>query len=224
MGAGAATNPKPATGLTASAPSPPDTIRAPNRGVLDGAAMAGIILIRGARLAALQPACHAARILPVAGVTARLLQRLRALEGHAFEHMVKNATEQASRMGAGDFALTDRIGGYWNRARAAPGTIEIDLVAWNEDNRRVCFGSCKRSADGHDAAALRAFRDDVDRFLSTRTGRRFRDWHREFVLHSPRFAVEKRGVLEEDGWLCRDPTDFRRMLGQQENGVRDAPT
>lgn len=173
-------------------------------------------------LAALQPACQAARISPVAAVTGRLLQRLRTLEGHAFEHMVKGATEEASRMGTGDFALTDRVRGYWNRARTAPGTIEIDLVAWNENDRRVRFGSCKRSADGHDTAALRAFRDNIDRFLLTRTGRRFRDWHREFVLYSPRFTVEKRIVLEEDGWLCRDLADCRRMLGQQENGAKGA--
>ena len=71
-------------------------------------------------LAALQPACQAARISPVAEVAARLLQRLRALEGHAFERMVRDATEEASRTGGSDFPLTGRVRGYWNRPRSGP--------------------------------------------------------------------------------------------------------
>ena len=171
-------------------------------------------------LAALQPACQAARISPAAEVAARLLSRLRALEGHAFERMVRDATEEASRAGGGDFPLTDRVRGYWNRPRSAPEAVEIDLVAWNDDDRRVRFGSCKRDPDRHDAGSLRAFRGHVDRFLATRAGRRFRDWRRELALFSPRFSEERRANLEAEGWICRDLDDFRRLLLEDGCGPR----
>ena len=171
-------------------------------------------------LAALQPACQAARISPVVEVASRLLPRLRVQEGHAFERMVRDATEEASQAGGSDFPLTDRVRGYWNRPRAVPGAVEIDLVAWNEDDRRVRFGSCKRDPDRHDAGSLRAFRDHVDRFLSTGEGRRFRDWRREFTLFSPRFSEGRRTNLEAEGWICRDLDDFRRLLLEDGRGSR----
>ena len=169
-------------------------------------------------LAVLQPACQAARIASPHDVARRLLPRLRILEGHAFERIVRNATEEASRRGADDFPLSDRVGGYWNRTRAATGRVEIDLVAWNDDERRIRFGSCKRSAAGHGARALSAFRDHVGRFLATREGARFRDWKQEFALYCPRFTARQRAGLEADGWTCRDLDDFRRMLCEDGRG------
>ena len=50
--------------------------------------------------------------------------------------------EERSRRALGDFDLTRRIDGFWDR-----GNVEIDLVAFDEDNRRIRFGSCKRNAD-----------------------------------------------------------------------------
>ena len=173
-------------------------------------------------LAALQPACQAARISPAPEVVARLLPRLRALEGHAFERMVRDATEEASQAGGGDFPLTDRVRGYWNRPRSAPKAVEIDLVAWNDDDRRVRFGSCKRDPDRHDAGSLRAFRGHVDRFLATRAGRRFQGWRQDLALFSPRFPEERRANLEAEGWTCRDLDDFRRPLFDDGRGPRGA--
>ncbi len=172
--------------------------------------------------AALQPACQAARILPVSEVAGRLPARLHDLEGHSFERLVRKATEEASRAGGADFPLTDRIRGYWNRPRGGPAAVEIDLVAWNEDDRRVRFGSCKRDPDRHDPGALRAFRGHVDRFLETRMGSRFRGWRRELALYSPRFSAGRRAALETRGWICRDLTDFRRMLGEASRGEKGA--
>lgn len=167
-------------------------------------------------LAALQPACQRARTAPVPVVTARLLPQLRTLEGLAFERMVREATEEASRTGGGDFPVTDLVRGYWNRPRGGDGSIEIDLVAWNEDGQRVRFGSCKRSEAQHDRTSRRHFRRHVERFLSTRAGNRFRTWAREFALFAPVFSPHRRSELEDGGWLCRDLADFRRMLGDNE--------
>ena len=97
--------------------------------------------------------------------------------------------------------------------------MEIDIVAWNDEERRVRFGSCKRSPAKHDRLSLRAFRGHVDRFLTTKEGSRFRDWHRELALFSPRFPAEQRVALEADGWVCRDLLDFRRMLLPEDRGA-----
>ncbi len=173
-------------------------------------------------LSALQPACQAARIEPSARVAERLLPRLSTLEGHAFERLVREASEEASRAGAADFPLTDRARGYWNRPGNTPGargSVEIDFIAWNDEVRLVRFGSCKRSADKHDAASLAAFRGHVDRFLATREGSRFREWRRELALFSPRFPARRRAALQADGWICRDISDFRRTLLRRDGGA-----
>ena len=170
-------------------------------------------------LRVMQPASQAARVLPAPQVAQRALAALRTLEGHAFERMVGEATEEASRAGAPDYQLTDRVAGYWNRPQPQPGSVEIDFIAWNEEKRRVRFGSCKRNPDRHDGASLRGFRDHVDRFLATGVGRRFTGWQHEFALFAPRFTRPQRVHLEADDWICRDLADFQRMLGRAPAGL-----
>ena len=170
-------------------------------------------------LRVMQPASQAARVLPAPRVAQRALAALRTLEGHAFERMVGEATEEASRAGAPDYQLTDRIAGYWNRPQPQPGSVEIDFIAWNEEERRVRFGSCKRNPDRHDGASLRGFRDHVDRFLATGVGRRFTGWQHEFALFAPRFTRQQRVHLEADDWICRDLADFQRMLCRAPAGL-----
>ena len=169
-------------------------------------------------LRVMQPACQAARILPAPAVARRTLAALRTLEGHAFERMVGEAVEAASRAGVPDFPITDRVAGYWNRPPSQPGSVEIDLIAWNDEERRVRFGSCKRNPGRHDTASLRGFRDHVDRFLATGVGRRFSGWQHQFVLFAPRFPRQQRARLEPDGWICRDVADFQRMLSDELTG------
>ena len=173
-------------------------------------------------LAVIQSACQSARILPIAEVSGRLIPRLETLEGIAFERMIREASEEASRTGMADFQMTDRVRGFWNRPRTGGRTIEIDFVAWNEDSHSVRFGSCKRSPEVHNTKSLRAFRDHVDAFLSTRKGKRFREWKHEFALFSPGFPDEKRHELESAGWICRDLVDFRRMLSRKNSGKKGA--
>lgn len=52
------------------------------------------------------------------------------------------ASTLPSRKALGDFSLTARIEGYWDRR-----DVEIDLVAIDERARRIRFATCKRSAD-----------------------------------------------------------------------------
>ena len=97
--------------------------------------------------------------------------------------------------------------------------MEIDFIAWNEEDRRVRFGSCKRNPAKHDSTSLHAFREHLDRFLAT-IGSRFHKWHRELVLFSPQFSEEQRARLEADNYICRDLADFQRMLGDKERGAK----
>lgn len=171
--------------------------------------------------AALQPACMAARTRPSVEVARLLIPRLSTLEGRAFEELVHLASEEASRAGSPDFPVTAPVGGFWKRPRRG-GEIEIDLIARNEETRRVRFGSCKRNPREHDDDSLASFRRHVKRFLRTDEGRRFSDWDQEWALYSPRFSPDQRDRLESDGWICRDLLDFRNRLGRSDAGASGA--
>jgi len=54
-------------------------------------------------------------------------QRLRAVEGKAFEKLVGVPYKERSRKGSGDFPPSERINGCWD-----PSDREIDLAALNE--------------------------------------------------------------------------------------------
>ena len=176
----------------------------------------------GAWLSAVEVACKAAHFDSSRRAFAQcLLPRLQTLEGFVFERLVREATEEASRAGSDDFPLTDFVRGYWNRPRDTNLLIEIDVVACNEERRRVRFGSYKRQAQKHDAASLADFRSHVNRFLETPEGHAFRGWKHEYALFSPRFPDDLRQRLVGDGWTCRDLGDFRAMLespGRGPNG------
>ncbi|MBL8433071.1 MAG: hypothetical protein J0M01_03235 [Dechloromonas sp.] len=90
--------------------------------------------------------------------------------------------------------------------------IEIDIVAVNEDDRRVRFGSCKRAATKHTPAALATFGQHVDDFLATAAGRRFKGWQQERALYAPDFPDAERLALQGQGCACIDLNDYRRWL------------
>jgi AAA+ ATPase superfamily predicted ATPase len=146
----------------------------------------------------------ASRMMPVDRPLAAADEALATVEGFTFEKMIRQITEECSRKGLGDFALTDFVHGYWNSA-----DIEIDLVAVNDDDRIIRFGSCKRSADKHDTAV---FDGHVERFLKTKDGRRFTGWTVQKALYAPVFDEKQRQSLEDSGYICRDLPYFRNLL------------
>lgn len=146
----------------------------------------------------------AARIMPLDRPLAAASDSLATVEGFAFEKMIRQLTVECSRKGVGDFALTEMVQGYWNSA-----DTEIDLVAVNDDDHVIRFGSCKRSADKHDTAD---FDGHVDRFLKTGGGRRFAGWTVQKALYSPVFTAARRHHLQSLGYVCRDIPDFRNVL------------
>lgn len=161
-------------------------------------------------LAALSRNIDLARVRPIEDALARADISLQTHEGHAFEKMVRKLTEEASRRGTGDLVLSQFVQGYWNKAEGAD--IEIDLIAYNEEDRIVRFGSCKRSAAKHDSDALQKLEDHVARFLKTSEGKRFSRFTIQKVLYSPIFDAEARARFEGQGYLCRDLQDFAQHL------------
>ncbi|WP_153146442.1 ATP-binding protein [Dechloromonas sp. H13] len=163
-------------------------------------------------LAAIEPAVQAARVQPPAQALRIGEIRLENHEGPTFERMVRKLMAEASRRGVADFPLTDLVHGYWNRPRDAARLIEIDIVAINETEQRVRFGSCKRSSGKHTREALATFEQHVGDFLATASGRRFKGWHQERALYSPDFPADERQSLQAAGYRCVDLNDYQRWL------------
>lgn len=138
-------------------------------------------------LSALQRPVSAVAFRPVEGLIDQADERLADVEGYALEDLAGQLYEERSRRGIGAFPLSERIRGYWDRA-----DVEIDLVAVNEDEQRIRFGTCKRnperlpeSVDGLIAGA--------DRFLAAHP--RFKGWGAEYVAIAPNMGTDIKATL-----------------------------
>ena len=138
-------------------------------------------------LSALQRPVSAVAFRPVEGLIDQADERLADVEGYALEDLAGQLYAERSRLGIGDFLLSERIRGYWDRA-----DVEIDLVAVNEDERRIRFGTCKRNPDRL-IDSVTALKQGADRFLKSHA--RFNDWHIEFVAISPAIDAPIRQAL-----------------------------
>lgn len=110
-------------------------------------------------LAALAPAVAAANFQPTERLVAQALARLEEVEGHGFERLVATLYEERSRRGLPGFSLSHKIDGYWDNQ----GT-ELDLVAVDEAQKRIRFGTCKRSPQKL-LASLASTEGHIARFL-----------------------------------------------------------
>ncbi len=131
-------------------------------------------------------------------------QRLADAEGGSLEKLAGQLYEERSRKGIGDFPLTHRVQGYWDKA-----DTEIDLVALNEDARTIRFGSCKRSPDKL-LSDINNFKLHVDRFLAAMP--RYRDWNKQYAGIAPVLNAEERAVLSRHGLISQDLNDLTQGL------------
>jgi hypothetical protein len=155
-------------------------------------------------LSVVTPARDTSRMRPLAKAIERAMPRCFGHEGFAFEKLIRQLHIECSRKGLGDFSLTSIELGFWNRARNVDNDIEIDIVALDADDRRVRFGSCKRNAAAYEGASLARFEAHIERFLSTKEGRRVKGWTVEKALFSPVFTVVEKSVFFDKGYECRD--------------------
>lgn len=155
-------------------------------------------------LAALHSTVSAINFRPQDVLVAQANSRLAEAEGHGLERLAGQLYEERSRLGVGDFALTRRIEGYWDR-----NDTEIDVVALNEDDNIIRFGSCKRNADRL-VADLTNQNGHVERFLQAH--RVYRDWKIERVAIAPRIEKTTRDHLQMHGVIPQDLGDLIRGL------------
>lgn len=150
---------------------------------------------------------------PVSAIAFRPLQelvdeadrRLADVEGGSLEKLAGQIYEERSRNGLGDFPITHRIQGYWDKA-----DTEIDLVAVNEVTETIRFGSCKRSPEKLVSDANH-FKQHVARFL--RTMPKFQGWSRQLVGISPVLDADQRAVLTNYDIIPQDLNDLTHDLG-----------
>lgn len=127
-------------------------------------------------------------------------EALRVAEGHGLERLVAQLYEERGRKGLGDFPLTRMIDGYWDRS----GT-EIDLVAVNDEDEVIRFGTCKRSPHRL-APDLAKFDGHIERFLAAH--KCYRGWTLEKVAIAPSLDEEQRERIGQRGYHAQDLVDL----------------
>lgn len=156
-------------------------------------------------LAALANPVAAREFRPVDELVRESDARLCDVEGALLEKLAGELYEERSRKRVGHFPLSARITGYWDRS-----DTEIDLVAVNEPDRVIRFGSCKRSPSKL-LSDVNNFRGHVERFLEAHP--RYAAWKIELVGISPRLDEDARGVLIRHEVLPQDLRDLTADLG-----------
>ena len=155
-------------------------------------------------LAALASPVAALNFRPVEELVAVADQRLRDVEGNGLEKLAGTLYEERSRKGIGDFKITRRIEGYWDR-----GGTEIDLVALNESDSVIRFGSCKRSADKL-VADIPVFDGHIQRFLDAFPV--YNSWTIERVSIAPVVGPDLRTELQKRNRIVQDLGDLTAGL------------
>lgn len=155
-------------------------------------------------LAALANPVSALAFRPLSQLIKEADTRLQECEGAALEKLTAQLYELRSQQGIGDFALTHSIRGYWDRAG-----IEIDMVAVNEEEKRIRFASCKRSA-AKLVADVNNFQQHVQRFLQALP--QYQDWKVEHVAVAPVIEKEQRKALEHYDIIPQDIKQLTKGL------------
>jgi AAA+ ATPase superfamily predicted ATPase len=155
-------------------------------------------------LAALANPVSAIAFRPLDTLIEEADQRLADAEGGTLEKLAGQLYEERSRRGIGDFPITHRVQGYWDKA-----DTEIDLVAFNESTETIRFGSCKRSA-GNLMSDVNNFKQHVDRFLQAMP--RYQGWQRQLVGISTTLNADHRAFLKRHDVIPQDLNDLTHGL------------
>lgn len=153
-------------------------------------------------LSALQRPVSATAFRPLDNLVTMADERLALVEGHALEGLVGRLYEERSRLGVGDFSLTERISVYWDR-----GSVEIDLVAIDETSRRIRFGTCKRNPEKL-PAAITPLKSCALSFIQAHP--RFSQWDIGFVGIAPKIPPKIRENLRKSNIIAEDLADLTR--------------
>lgn len=147
-------------------------------------------------LSALQQPVSAVAFRPLEALLNQADERLMQVEGFALEDMAGQLYEERSRRGLGDFPLSERIQGYWDRS-----DVEIDLVAVSADEKRIRFGTCKRN-ESKLLGSISDLKMAAERFLNAQP--RFKAWAAEYVAIAPKISPELAQRLIAEGVVPQD--------------------
>jgi len=142
-------------------------------------------------LMALQRPVSAIHFRPESQLVAQADQLLMDAEGAALEELAGRIYEECSRKSVGNFPLSERIKGYWDRAG-----VEIDLVAVSESTRRIRFGTCKRNP-AKLLASVPALRTAAAAFLAHHT--HYAAWQVEYCAIAPHIPADIQAELQACG-------------------------
>lgn len=151
-------------------------------------------------LAALANPVSAIAFRPLEDLIDEADQRLADVEGGSLEKLAGQLYEERSRKGLGDFPITHRVQGFWDKA-----DTEIDLVAVNESNESIRFGSCKRSPQRL-LSDVNNFKKHVERFILAMP--QYEGWTKELVGISPTLNAEQRSILATHAVIPQDLNDL----------------
>jgi hypothetical protein len=155
-------------------------------------------------LAALANPVSAIAFRPLDELVEEADQRLAEVEGGSLEKLAGHIYEERSRKRIGDFPITHRVQGFWDKANT-----EIDLVAVNETTKTIRFGSCKRSASKL-TSDVNNFKQHVARFL--RAMPQYGAWTRQLVGIAPVLDAEQRAMLTHHDLIPQDLNDLTQGL------------
>ncbi len=155
-------------------------------------------------LMALQRPVSAIHFRPEDQLVAQADQLLADAEGAALEELAGRLYEEASRKGLGDFPLSERIKGYWDRAG-----VEIDLVAVSEPTRRIRFGTCKRNP-AKLMNSLPALRAGAAAFLAHHA--QYAEWQVEFCAIAPQIPQHLQAELQSAGVIAQSLQSLLAVL------------
>lgn len=147
-------------------------------------------------LGALSAPTSAINFSPTEQLIRQADQKLQVLEGHGLEKLVAILYEERSRKNLPGFSLSHKIEGFWDRS-----DIEIDLLAIDELEKKIRFGSCKRSEEKL-ISSIVSLKKCAEKFLKEFS--QYRNWKVEYVMIAPlispsvRMQIAKEDVLSED--------------------------
>jgi hypothetical protein len=87
--------------------------------------------------------------------------------------------------------------------------VEIDLVAVNEEERRIRFGTCKRNQEKL-PGAIDSLTRSAGRFLDSHA--RFNTWQAEYVAIAPVIGPDMKTMLQARGVTAQSLADLIQGL------------
>lgn len=155
-------------------------------------------------LSALKLPVSAVNFRPVNDLVDMADQALMTTEGFGFEKMVGNIYEELSRKNKGDFQLSHKIAGYWDRK-----DTEIDLIAISDFSKTIRFGSCKRNALRLEKSLPGLFKSS-ETFLNAH--RQFQHYKTEYAAIAPEISANVQHNLAKNGIIVQPLSNLLQDL------------